>query len=131
MPRTCQSDAVGTPAGRAPQPGGGAGIQYGLDAARVPLWFVGGSDADARRLAAAWWPKLRRAAGGSPVQILAAAAAGTAAGDRVAAGRLRSRAAQVAAGTPTHYGDTWAALGPAVLYGRLVPVRSRACPSDT
>jgi endoglucanase len=114
----------------APQPGGGADIRYGLDAARVPLWFAGGCDAEADRLAAAWWPKLRTAAGGSPVQILAAAAAATAAGDGVAAGRLRSRAATVAAGTPTYYGDAWAALGPAVLNGRLAPVRSRACPAD-
>lgn len=105
----------------APQPGGGAGIRYGLDAARVPLWFAGGCDADARRLAAAWWPRLRTAPGGSPVQILAAAAAATAAGDHPAAAALRARAETVAARAPTYYGDAWAALGPALLDGRLVP----------
>jgi endoglucanase len=127
----------------APQPGGGVGVQYGLDAARVPSWFAAGCDADARRLAAAWWPKLRTASAGSPVQILAAAAAATAAGDRAAAGSQRTRAEAVAANTPTYYGDAWAALGPALLDGRLVPcgrsegstghlgVRSPGCPSAT
>jgi len=105
----------------APQPGGGAGIQYGLDAARVPLWFAAGCDTDARRLAAAWWPALRAAPAESPVQILAAAASATAAGDRDAAATLRAGAERLAANTPTYYGDAWAALGPALLGGRLVP----------
>ena len=115
----------------APQPGGGAGIRYGLDAARVPVWFAGGCDADARRLAAAWWPRLRTAAGDSPLQILAAAASATAAGDHAAATALRGHAEALAARAPTYYGDAWAALGPAVLDDRLVPVPSAGCPSAT
>ena len=132
--RRLPPDWAGVAGGRlvaAPQPGGGAGIQYGLDAARVPLWFAGGCDAGARRLAAAWWPQLRTAPGGAPVQILAAAAAATAAGDHDAAAALQARAEAVAARAPTYYGDAWAALGPALLDGRLVPVPSAGCPSDT
>lgn len=121
-------------------PGGGAGVQYGLDAARVPLWFATACDAGARRLTAVWWQTLRAddrsAAGaltltgkpiqsaGSPVTLLAGAAAATAGGEADAARVLRERAEALAANTPTYYGDAWAALGPALLDGRLVPCSS-------
>jgi endoglucanase len=36
-------------------PGGGAGVQYGFDAARLPIWFATACTAGARRLAANWW----------------------------------------------------------------------------
>lgn len=105
----------------APAPGGGAGIEYGLDAARVPLWFATACDGAARRLAGAWWRSLRGDPGESPVTLLAGAAAATASGDRGAARSLRIRAERLAAEAPTYYGDAWAALGPALLDGRLVP----------
>lgn len=108
----------------APAPGGGAGVQYGFDAARVPLWFAGSCDAAARRLAGAWWRALQHQADDSPVTLLAAAAAATAAGDADAARSLRARARMLAVASPTYYGDAWAALGPALLDGRLVPCAS-------
>jgi endoglucanase len=109
----------------APAPGGGAGVQYGFDAARVPLWLAGSCDAAARRLAGAWWPALQHQPDDSPVTLLAAAAAATAAGDPDAARSLRARARKLAVASPTYYGDAWAALGPALLDGRLAP-----CPSS-
>jgi endoglucanase len=87
----------------------------------VPLWFATSCEAGARRLAAAWWARLRGQAAGSPENLLAAAAAATAAGDRAAARSLRARAQTLAVQAPTYYGDAWAALGPALLDGRLVP----------
>ena len=36
-------------------PGGGAGVQYGFDAARLPIWFATGCSAGARGIAASWW----------------------------------------------------------------------------
>ena len=33
----------------------GAGVQYGLDAARLPIWFATACDSSARSLAASWW----------------------------------------------------------------------------
>jgi endo-1,4-beta-D-glucanase Y len=105
----------------APAPGGGAGVQYGFDAARVPLWFATSCDAAGRRLAGAWWRTLRGQPGDTPVNLLAAAAAAAAAGDPGAARSLRARAGKLAVAAPTYYGDAWAALGPALLDGRLVP----------
>jgi endo-1,4-beta-D-glucanase Y len=120
------------------EPGGGAGVQYGLDAMRVPIWFATGCDHGARRLAASWWRGVLRSNGrsaqtalsltgasinpqSSPVALLAAAAAATAAGDRSAANELRIQADSLALRTPTYYGDAWAALAPALLDGALGP----------
>jgi endoglucanase len=119
-------------------PGGGAGVQYGFDAARLPIWFATACSGDARRLAAGWWSNLlasdERAGaqaltldGGtinpapSPLQILAGSAAATAAGDRNAARLLRGRAIALALKDPTYYGDAWVALGPALLDGSISP----------
>lgn len=121
-----------------PQPGGGAGVRYGPDAARVPLWFATACDSGARRLASTWWNALLRrerryAAGaltlsgapiqtaGSPLNLLAGAATAMAAGDVDAARTLRARAETLAANMPSYYGDAWAAMGPALLDRRLVP----------
>ena len=119
-----------------PAPGGGAGVQYGLDAARVPIWFATACDASARNLAGNWW-RYQLASHGrsgqialsldgatinpqsSPVTLLAAAAAAAAAGDQNAARQLRLEADSLALRSPTYYGDAWAALGPALLDGAI------------
>jgi endoglucanase len=121
-----------------PQPGGGNGVQYGLDAARVPVWFATACDASARSLAANWWHYLLASGGrsgqtalsldgatidpqSSPLTLFAAAAAATAAQDESAARQLRLEAESVALRSPTYYGDAWAALGPALLDSVLDP----------
>ncbi|MBV9164627.1 MAG: hypothetical protein JO342_00575 [Solirubrobacterales bacterium] len=123
-----------------PQPGGGAGIQYGLDAARVPIWFATACDRSARRLAADWWRNVLGSGGrsahtaltltgatidasSSPLTLLAGAAAATAAGDGHAARALRRQARSLALRSPTYYGDAWSALGPALLAGAISPCR--------
>ncbi len=118
-----------------PQPGGGAAVQYGPDAARVPVWFATACSATARDLAARWWRSLLRApdrvesetlrvdgapirtGAPAPLSLVAGAAAATAAGDTAAAARLLTRAQAVALQAPSYYGDAWAALGPALLDG--------------
>lgn len=125
------------------QPSGGAGVQYGLDAARVPIWFATACNASARKLAANWW-HYRLAPDGrageialsldgatinaqrSPVTLLAAAAAAIAAGDGHAARQLRLGAESLALRSPTYYGDAWAALGPALLDGAINPCAAAA-----
>ena len=119
-------------------PGGGAGVQYGFDAARLPIWFATACSGAARGIAAGWWSDVLASDGRagaqaltldggtidgapSPLQILAGAAAATAAGDRNAAKALRVRAAALAREDPTYYGDAWAALGPALLDGSISP----------
>lgn len=119
-------------------PGGGAGVQYGFDAARLPIWFATACRADARRLAASWWRHVLGSSGRSgpqalgldgqtinpapsPVFLIAGAAAATAAGDSAAARALHSRAAALAGEEPTYYGGAWMALGPALLERSLDP----------
>ena len=87
-------------------PGGGAGIQYSFDAARLPLWFATACSSRARALAAGWWRSVLGSDGStgpqalslrgakinaveSPLPLLAGAAAATAAGERSAARELR------------------------------------------
>ncbi|HSD03747.1 MAG TPA: glycosyl hydrolase family 8 [Gaiellales bacterium] len=110
----------------APAPDGGAGVQYGQDAARLPVWFATACDPDARALAGRWWQNVLSSAvpsGGSPLSLMAGAAAATAAGDTEPASQLRHRAAALATRSPTYYGDAWAALGPALLDGAIEPCR--------
>ena len=118
-------------------PDGSAPVQYGLDAARLPLWFGTACSPDARRLAARWWTvRLARDQSGylalspegapinrttHPVPLLAASAAAAAAGDRKAGAGLQHRAAQLAQHDPTYYGDAWLALSGALSDGTLVP----------
>ncbi|MGO9889789.1 MAG: glycosyl hydrolase family 8 [Solirubrobacteraceae bacterium] len=123
------------------EPGGGAGVQYGLDAARLPLWFATACDSRARSLAASWWrnvlstgdrsaPRALTLGGAtidpsnSALTLLAGAAAATAAGDANAAARLSGRAVALARDTPTYYGNAWAALGSALLDRSLDPCAS-------
>jgi endoglucanase len=126
-----------------PEPGGPAGIQYGLDAARLPLWFATACNRSARGLAARWWRNVlgsgdRSAslplslsgatvnAESSPLGLLAGAAAATAAGNETAASRLRARAEALALRSPTYYGDAWATLGPALLDHSINPCEEAA-----
>ncbi len=119
-------------------PGGGAGVQYGFDAARLPIWFATGCSAGARGIAASWWRRVLGSNGRSgpqalgldgttinpapsPVFLMAGAAAATAAGDAQSAGALRARAATLALQDPTYYGDAWLALGPALLDRAIDP----------
>ena len=126
-----------------PAPSGGAGVQYGLDAARVPIWFATACDAGARKLAANWWRYQLSSRGrsgqtalsldgaainpqSSPVTLSAGAAAAFAAGNQRAARQLRLEAESLALGSPTYYGDAWAALGPALLDGVIDPCAGAA-----
>jgi len=121
-----------------PNPGGGQGVQYGFDAARLTIWFATACSEDAHRLAAAWWREVLGSNGRagpqalsldgaaidaapSPLPLLSGAAAAIAAGDSIAARNLRARAGALALADPTYYGDAWMALGPALLEGSLNP----------
>ena len=121
-------------------PGGGAPVQYGLDAARLPLWFGTACTHAARSLAARWWhaglSRPARAAAialapdgrpidraSNPLPLMAAAAAASAAGDEQAVRGLRDHAAALARSTPTYYGDAWVVLGGALLDGALDPCK--------
>lgn len=122
-------DATGAPDGSAP-------VEYGLNAARLPLWYAAGCTADERRLAAAWWTHVLSQDDRSsylalgltgepidkqtnPVPLLAGGAAAAAAGDERAATALRRRAADQSRATPTYYGDAWVALAGALADGSL------------
>ncbi|HET6865357.1 MAG TPA: glycosyl hydrolase family 8 [Solirubrobacteraceae bacterium] len=119
-------------------PGGGAGVQYGFDAARLPIWFATACSARAHRIAAGWWRTVLGSDGRagpqalgldgntinpapSPVFLVAGAAAATAAGDTAAARALLGRATTLAHEDPTYYGEAWLALGPALLEGSINP----------
>ncbi|HEX4033813.1 MAG TPA: glycosyl hydrolase family 8 [Solirubrobacteraceae bacterium] len=125
------------------EPGGRAGVQYGLDAARLPIWFATACDPPARHLAANWWHNVLGSDNrslplalslngasinpdGSPLTILAGAGAAGAAGDRRAAGELRIEAEAFAVRFPTYYGNAWAALGPAFLDHAIDPCAEAA-----
>lgn len=119
-------------------PDGSKPIQYGLDAARLPVWFGTACTTDARRLTARWWTNIlsrdNRAADlalsptgqpinqeTNPLPLLAAAAAARAAGDTAASHALRARAAEQSRKTPTYYGDAWLALSAGLLDHTLDP----------
>jgi endoglucanase len=125
------------------KPSGPAGVQYGLDAARLPIWFATACDGGARSLAARWWrnalgsdeqsgPIALGLSGGtinaesSPLTLLAGAAAATAAGNDSAARQLRARAETLSLHVPTYYGDAWAALAPALLDRAISPCEETA-----
>jgi endoglucanase len=119
------ASAVGAPSG--------AGMPtYGLDAERVPIWMAAGCTAGTRAIAARSWPVLSHAAGEgarltytlsgtarstlvNPVGLVAAAAAGRAAGHARATARLLGRADAQSKARHTYYGDAWVALGRVLL----------------
>jgi endoglucanase len=117
-------------------PDGSASVQYGLDAARLPLWYSAGCEADEQDLAGAWWTNALSQddrssflaltlTGGvingatNPVPLLAGSAAASAAGDARASAALRRRAAEQSRRVPTYYGDAWVALAGALADGSL------------
>jgi endoglucanase len=119
-------------------PGGGAGVQYGFDAARLPIWFATACGAGAQDLAASWWRNVLGTDGRSgpqalslegatidpapsPVFLMAGAAAATAAGEASAARALHGRAVALSLQDPTYYGAAWVALGPALLESSVAP----------
>ncbi|WP_310964313.1 glycosyl hydrolase family 8 [Nocardioides terrisoli] len=120
-------------------PDGSAPVQYGQDAARLPLWLAAACDGSARKLAAAWWSILSQPGrptalalgtdgsvvngSPSPVSMLAAAAAARAAGDTAHASELTGQATAQAQTTPTYYGDAWVALAAGLRDGALVRCR--------
>jgi endoglucanase len=120
-------------------PSGGAPVQYGLDAQRLPLWLATGCTSKARDLTGHWWSILSRGDAAAslalsltgqpvnpahhPLPLLAGAAAAAASGDGGASAALRVRAQEVAAGHPSYYGEAWLALGGALLDGVLDPCR--------
>ena len=125
--------ATGPPSAVAP-PGHGPVDRYGFDAARLPVrWAASCDDAD-RHTVAALWPPLERAARQdrptvdlaltgrrstaavhSPVGLVAAAAAGWAAGRTGAARQLLDRAEATNRVRPTYYASAWVALGRVLL----------------
>ncbi|MGH3509471.1 MAG: glycosyl hydrolase family 8 [Nocardioidaceae bacterium] len=121
-------------------PDGSAPVQYGLDAARLPVWFGTGCTPAAHRLAARWWSGPLSSVGNrgglalsltgrpvnqgtNPLPVIAAAAGAAAAGQAGRSTTLRARAAVLARRTPTYYGDAWLALGDALLDDSLDPCR--------
>jgi endo-1,4-beta-D-glucanase Y len=117
-------------------PSGSVGIQYGLDAQRLSLWFASACQTSEHDIAANWWRyalskpnasgALALSLGGrvlnhetNPLPLLASAAAASAASDEGAARTLRARASALATTTPTYYGDAWLALSQALQERRL------------
>jgi endo-1,4-beta-D-glucanase Y len=120
-----------------PAPGGSQpDTQYGLNAQRTVVWFASSCDAQARQLAARWWPLLKPSdrsqaialhpAGTviDPAQavlpLVASASSAYVAGAARAGSQLLQRASQVQRKYPTYYGGAWAALGPALLSGTVL-----------
>jgi endoglucanase len=118
-------------------PGQEASDAYGFDAVRLPIRWAASCDASDRRTAAKLWPALGRPAltgrttvdltlrGApghdalrSPVGLVAAAAAGWAAGHRHDALGLLVRAESMNRAHPTYYSTAWVALGRMLLETR-------------
>lgn len=120
-------------------PGGGAGVQYGLDAPRLLVRLATSCDAADRRLAASaspaatpGQPALRSLAGQAlvswqhPLTDVAAAAVQSA-GDHPAAATASLEAADaLQRATPTYYGAAWVALGRTLLTTDLLTDCSRS-----
>jgi endoglucanase len=117
-----------------PPPAGGP-IQFGLDAARVPIRFAEACDPADRAFAASLRPLLathhevpaqRNLDGSSasewqhPVAIVATAATERAAGDDDAAAARLDQAAELVQRFPTYYGAAWVALGRIMLESSLL-----------
>lgn len=130
-------DAAGTavPAG----PPGGGPVDFGLDAARLPVRFAESCDPADRAIAAAMRPilatprdvpALRNLDGSAasdwqhPVAVVAAAATERAAGDADAAATRLDAATALQRRYPTYYGAAWVALGRIMLSTSLLG----ACP---
>ena len=113
----------------------GAPIQFGLDAARVPVRFAESCDREDRALAGAMRsvltspgevPALRNLNGSAasnwqhPVALVAAAATERGAGNPDGAVERLDAAAQLEQRSPTYYGAAWVALGRIMLTTSLL-----------
>lgn len=120
-------------------PGGGAGVQYGLDAPRLLVRLAMSCDAADRRLAASAslaatpaQPALRTLAGQAkvswqhPLTDVAAAAVQSAGNHPAAAMESLAAADALQHATPTYYGAAWVALGRTLLTTDLLTDCSRS-----
>ena len=101
-------------------PGSRKKPSYGFDAVRVPVRLAESCSPADRALAARAWPSLRGRPGEHAAELVGAAGAGAAAGDRAARDDLLDRAAAWDADHPTYYGSAWVALGRVMLTSRLL-----------
>jgi endoglucanase len=116
------------PAGHATpiEPPGGGPVNFGLDAARLPVRFAESCDSDDRALAASMReqiaapgnpPAVRNLDGSTagewqhPLALVSAAATDTAAGEADAAAARLDQASALLQRYPTYYGAAWVALG--------------------
>lgn len=97
--------------------GSGADASTGYDAARVPIRFASSCEKRERDIAARLWPAVRGwgTSAQHASQIVAAAAAAHAAGERERSEDLLDRAEAAVRDQPSYYGWALVALGPAML----------------
>lgn len=114
-------------------PGGGAGVQYGLDAPRLLIRLATSCNSNDRRLAAAArlaaapnQPAIRSLTGNAqvqwrhPITDIAAAAVRDARGDSAGAAAAFASAQASETASPTYYGAAWVALGQTLLTTHLL-----------
>ncbi|MGE2721539.1 glycosyl hydrolase family 8 [Mycolicibacterium celeriflavum] len=129
--------AAVNPAGHAApmEPPGGGAVNFGLDAARLPVRFAESCDPGDRALAASMRdqvaapgnpPAVRNLDGSTagewqhPLALVSAAAAETAAGEDDAAAERLDQASSLLQRYPTYYGAAWVALGRIMLATTLL-----------
>jgi endoglucanase len=137
--------ATGTATAAATAVGAAGPARFGFDAPRTLVRLAADPDPVGRRIAARAWRVFRgrpadtivveheldgRPAGGThhPVALVAAAGAASAAGDRVASGRLLDAAAALQRARPTYYGAAWVALGRLML--TTDRLQAKSCPNQ-
>lgn len=103
----------------APAPGDDERTGFGLDAARVPIRVAEDCDPAVRAVAANLWPHLRTRDARHPVEMVAAAAAADATGDRTRRDALLDAAERREMARPSYYGSAWVALGRVLLTTEL------------
>jgi endo-1,4-beta-D-glucanase Y len=91
---------------------------YGYDAFRAPVRYAAACSPGDRRIAAHWWPKVRRRTD-NPIATVGAAASARAAGDTASSDALLDKAAQQDAAHNSYYGAAWVALAREMLAGAL------------
>lgn len=114
-------------------PDGARGPRYGLDAARVEVWYASACGAGLSAVAARSWSTLSSDAAAqdfsismtlsgqsrspyvNPLMVVADAAAAAAAGQRAQAAQLLTSASRLGQTDQTYYGSAWLALGQVLL----------------